>query len=261
MAEIEVLEGITAADEEVHELMKAGVHVGHIKSKTHPRMRPFIFTTRNNVQIIDVLKTKEYLRKAEAYLRSVVARGGIILWVGTKPSARTPVEAAAKSVNMPWVTARWIGGLLTNYKVMRKRVETMEDIERRKESGDLEKYTKHERARIMDEHQSLLKNLNGLRRLTRVPDAMIVIDAVHDHLAVAEARRMKVPVIALADSNTNPELIQYFVPSNDDARLAVEYMTKRFQEAVEEGLLDLKRAELEAKEKERAAAEETTEKK
>lgn len=237
-------------DEEIQSFMKAGVHVGHVKSKTHPAMRPFIFTTRNNVQIIDVVKTKEYLAKAEAFLKNVASRGGLMLWVGTRPSAKAAVEEAAKSTKMPWVSTRWTGGLLTNFKVIVKRVADMEEIERRTASGDLEKYTKQERARINDEYQSLLKIHNGLRLLKHLPDAIIIIDTLQDHLAVTEARRMKIPIVALMDTNTNPALVEYPIPSNDDARLAVYYMTKRLADAILEGAKEAERAAALAREKE-----------
>lgn len=242
-------------DEELQALMKAGVHVGHNRSKTHPAMRPFIFTTRNNVQIIDVTKTKEFLAKAEAFLKSVTARGGLVLWVGTRPSARAAVEGAAQKTEMPFVSVRWTGGLLTNYRVIAKRVADMEDIEKRTANGDLEKYTKQERARIMEEHESLVRIHNGLRRLKRLPDAIIVIDTLQDHLAVQEANKLRIPVVALCDSNANPNLAQYPIPSNDDAKLAVEYMSDRLAEALVQGRAEAKRLEALAKEKEKEAAE------
>lgn len=244
----------TASDEELQALMSAGVHVGHLRSKTHPAMRPFIFANRNNVQIIDVLATREHLQKAEAFLKSVAMKGGLILWVGTRPSARAAVEEAAKATQMPYVTMRWTGGLLTNFKVIAKRVEDMEEIEKRQASGDLEKYTKQERARINDEYQGLLKVHNGLRLLKRMPDALIVIDTLQDKLAVSEARRMRVPIVALVDTNANPNLVQYPVPSNDDARLAVTYMTGRFANAILEGAAEAKRQAALAKEKEASSA-------
>ena len=250
MIQAEDIRELKPSDEsqaELQALMKAGVHIGHVRSKTHPAMRALIFTTRNNIEIIDVIKTSEYLAKAEAFLRGVAARGGIVLWVGTKPSARKAVEAGAAATGMPFVTARWIGGLLTNFKVISRRVAEMEDIERRKANGDLEKYTKQERARIDILHQSLVKVYDGLRLLKRLPDAMIVIDAVHDHSAVAEAKRTKIPIIALADTNTDPRLIQYPIPSNDDARLAVEYMTGRMAAALDAGKLEAERTALLAK--------------
>ncbi|MBI3627286.1 MAG: 30S ribosomal protein S2 [Candidatus Sungbacteria bacterium] len=236
-------------DEEIQTLMKAGVHIGHVKSKTHPAMRPFIFTTRNNVQIIDVLKTKEFLVKAEAFLESVRARGGLILWVGTRPSARVAVEQAAKKTSMPYVTTRWTGGLLTNFRVISKRVQDMEEIERQTRDGELEKYTKQERARINDEYQSLVKVHDGLRLLKKMPDAVIIIDTLQDNLAVNEARKVRIPIVALSDTNTDPNLVTYSIPSNDDARLAVGYMTERLAEAILEGAEEAKRVEALAKAK------------
>jgi len=240
----------TPADEEMQVLMKAGVHIGHTRSKTHPAMRPFIFTTRNNIEIIDVLKTAEYLAKAEAFLQTVTARAGMVLWIGTKPSARVAVLEAAQKTGMPSVTNRWVGGLLTNFKVISRRVQTMEEIERKKANGELEKYTKQERARIDELHQSLFKVYNGLRLMKRVPDAVIIIDAVHDHSALAEARRIKIPIVALSDTNTDPRTITFPIPSNDDARLAVEYMTIRMADALARGAHEAEKALAAAKEAE-----------
>lgn len=257
MTEIEEQLKLDAAlDEEVQALMRAGVHIGHVKSKTHPAMRSLIFATRNNTQIIDVVKTKQYLAKAEAFLQSVTARGGIVLWVGTKPSARAAIEEAAKKTGMPYMTFRWIGGLLTNFKVISKRIAEMEDIERRTRSGDLEKYTKQERARIGEEHQRLLKAYNGVRALKRLPDAVIVVDMLHDHLAIKEAHRLKIPVVALADTNSNPNLAEFPVPSNDDARLSVSYMMSHFADAILVGIEEAKRALAAEAERQATAASE-----
>lgn len=242
-------------DEEVEQLMKASVHMGHAKSKTHPSMRPFIFTTRNNVQIIDVLKTKEYLAKAETFLKSVAARNGTALWVGTRPSAKEALEAAAEATGMPYVAHRWVGGLLTNFKVIAKRAARIEEIEAGNASGDYEKYTKQERARINDEYQSLLKTYAGLRKLKRLPEALIIIDTTHDRIAVNEAQKVRIPIVALIDSNADLNAVQYPVPSNDDARLAVNYMMERFAAALKAGAEEAARAAAEALERERQARE------
>ena len=242
-------------DEEIQTLMRAGVHIGHVRSKTHPAMRPFIFGTRNNIEIIDVLKTAEYLAKAEAFLQSVTARGGMVLWVGTKPSARHAVEAAARETGMPYVANRWVGGLLTNFRVISKRAAEMEEIEKAKASGGLDKYTKHERAKIDREHDSLMKAYDGIRVMKRLPEAIIIIETVHDHLSLREARRMKIPLVALADTNTDPRQIQYPVPANDDAKLSVEYMISRFAVALMEGKKEAERTSALAAAQAQAAAE------
>ncbi|MBI4135049.1 MAG: 30S ribosomal protein S2 [Candidatus Sungbacteria bacterium] len=233
----------TRGDEELQTLMKAGIHIGHVKAKTHPAMRPFIFATRNNIQIIDVTKTRQYLARAEAFLKDVATRGGMILWVGTKPSARLAVEEAAEKTGMPHTASRWIGGLLTNFKVISKRIAALEDIERRMRAGDLEKYTKQERARIGEEYQRLLRSYNGARTLKRLPDALVVVDILHDSLALEEAHRLKIPVVGLADTNSNPNALEFPIPSNDDARLAIQYMMSRFAGAVLQGIEEVKRAE------------------
>lgn len=227
-------------DPEVEEMAKAGVHLGHSKSKNHPAMQPYVFGVRNTISIIDLLKTKEKFAIAHDFLKGVASRGGLILLVGTRPAARKVVLEVAEKTKMPYFTERWIGGTLTNYKVISKRVEYMERLEKERAVGDFAKYTKKERMKKEEEIEKLRKNFEGIRVLKRLPEAVFVVDITEDSTAVAEARRMKIPVVALVDTNSNAELIDYPIPANDDALMAVRYMVGRIGATIEEGLREPK---------------------
>lgn len=226
----------SAVDSELEDMIKAGVHFGHAKSKTHPSMQPYIFGIRNTVSLLDLTKTKEKLNKALNFIKEVAAKNGLILLVGTRPAARKVIFAVAEKTKMPYFTERWIGGTLTNFKVISKRVEYMEELERAKTAGELVKYTKKERMKKEEEISKLNQNFNGLRNLKRLPDALFVVDITHDDTAIREARRIKIPIVALADTNSNADLVNYPIPANDDALPAVGYMVGRIGEAIEEGL-------------------------
>ncbi len=223
------------ASKEVECMLKAGVHLGHAKSKNHPAMKPYIYGVRNTIAIIDLMKTEEKLAKATDFMREITGRGGLVLLAGTRPGVRRVVLDMAEKTHMPYFTERWIGGALTNYKMISKRVEHMELLEKEKESGGFDKYTKKERMKKEEEITRLRRFFDGLRRLTRMPDAVVVVDTTHDTTAVREARRMKIPVIALCDSNANADLIDFPIPSNDHALPAVTYMLGKFTEALQEG--------------------------
>lgn len=217
-------------------MMKAGVHLGHAKSKDHPSMKEYIFGVRNTVSVFDLTQTRTALARAEAFLKGRAAHGGLILLVGTRPAARRIILDIAERTAMPYFTERWIGGALTNFKVIRKRVEYLETLEKEKASGEFEKYTKKERMGREEEIVRLKKMFDGLRTLTRLPDAVFVVDTTEDTTAVAEATRMKIPLAALCDTNADARAIDYPIPSNDDALPAVRYMVGRIGEAIEEGL-------------------------
>ena len=220
---------------EVESMLKAGIHLGHSKSKNHPAMQPYIFGVRNTIAIIDLLKTEEKLRVATDMVRDISSRGGMVLFVGTRPGTRRVILETASNAGMPYFTERWIGGTLTNYKMISKRVDQMEMLEKERETGGFDKYTKKERARKDDEIARLKRFFDGLRKLKRMPDAVFVLDITHDTTAVREAKKIKIPVIALCDSNSNIDLIDYPIPSNDHALPAVKYMLGKITEAIEEG--------------------------
>lgn len=223
------------ASKEIESMLKAGVHLGHAKSKNHPAMKPYIYGVRNTIAIIDLMKTEEKLKKAMDFMREIAGRGGMVLFVGTRPGMRRIILEIAEKTQMPYFTERWIGGTLTNYKMIHKRIEYMETLEREKATGEFDKYTKKERLGKDDEIMRLKRFFDGLRRLTRMPDALIVLDTTHDTTAVREAKRMKIPIIALCDSNANIDLIDFPIPSNDHALSAVTFMLNKFVEAIEEG--------------------------
>ncbi len=222
-------------DPEIEEMMNAGVHLGHAKTKNHPAMQPYIFGIRNTVSILDLTKTKEKLVEALDFIKQTVAKGGMIFLVGTRPAAKKPVRELAQRFKMPCFTERWIGGTLTNFKVISKRVEYMEKLEQEKTSGEFEKYTKKERMKKEEEIARLKKNFDGIRPMKRLPDAVFIVDINEDATAVREARRMKIPIVALCDTNSNADLVDYPIPSNDDALPAVRYMVERIGQAIEEG--------------------------
>lgn len=231
----ENMAGLPVVDAELEEMAKAGVHLGHAKSKNHPAMQAYIFGVRNTVSVIDLVKTKEKLAAALEFLRGVAEKGGLILLVGTRPASHQIVLEVAKRTNMPCFVERWVGGTLTNFKVIAKRVEQMESIEREKASGGFDKYKKKERLKKDEELERLKKNFDGLRTLKRLPDAVFVVDITQDTTAVMEAKRMKIPVVALVDTNSNANLIDWPIPSNDDALSAVRYMVGRIGDAIADG--------------------------
>jgi small subunit ribosomal protein S2 len=230
-----VPDAIPSPDPEIEEMMKAGIHLGHAKGKNHPRMKEYIFGERNTISVLDLTKTKEKLASALDFVRNTAARGGLVLLVGTRPAARKAILEIAEKNSMPYFVERWIGGTLTNFKVIAKRVQYLEKLEKDKERGEFDKFTKKEKIRKEQEITKLRRNFSGLRFLTRLPDAVFVVDTTHDTTAVREAKRMKIPLVALVDSNADASAIDYPIPSNDDALPAVRYMVGKIGSAIEEG--------------------------
>lgn len=251
-ASIENTAPAPVTDIEGTEMLEAGVHLGHLRSKRHPAMAPYVWGIRSNVEIIDLMKTKEKLVAALAFLKKLAEEGKMILLVGTRPSAKGIIRQTAEELGYPYVDQRWVGGTMTNFRVIRKRIETLEGLEHEKASGGFEKYTKKEQLELEKDMVRLVQNFDGLRRLTKSPDALVIVDISHDKIALAEAMRTGIPVVALTDTNTDPRLVAYPIPANDDARPAVIYMLNRMKAAIREG----QEAALAAKaEAERAAAE------
>lgn len=227
--------GAQAMDPEMDGMLKAGIHLGHAKSKNHPAMQPYIFGVRNTISVIDLTKTKEMLARALEFVKQTVAKGGTVLLVGTRPAAKKVILETAEKTGMPYYNERWIGGTLTNFKVIRGRVDYLEKLEQEKSSGEFEKYTKKERMKKEEEIVRLKKNFEGIRVMKRLPSALFIVDINEDDTAVREARRMKIPIVALCDTNSNADLVDYPIPSNDDALPAVRYMVERVGEAIKEG--------------------------
>ncbi len=217
------------------EMLKAGVHFGHQSAKWHPKMKPFIFGERGGVHIINVEKTAEQLEKALNYVTNTVSRGGSILFVGTKRQAQTIVAKYATECGMPFVNVRWLGGTLTNYVQLQRLIRHYLDLKDKREKGELKKYTKLEQLQFDREIAELDEKIGGLSTLTRVPDALFILDARHEKTAVREAQTMRVPMVALVDSNVNPTGIEYVIPGNDDAVNSLDLITKLVAGAVQDG--------------------------
>lgn len=223
---------------ELMDLLKAGVHFGHQTSRWHPKMEPYIFTSRNGVYILDLEKTVEKLHEAEAFIHDVVKRGGMILYVGTKNHIKDTIKVNASSVGMPYINEHWIGGLFTNFKIVSQTIEKLKDLKAKQASGDLKKYTKKEQLEFTREIERLERLVGGAVSLTRLPDAVFIVGAKAEDTAIREARRIGLPIMALVDSNTSPEGIHYVIPGNDDAvkstTIITEIVTQMIREAREE---------------------------
>jgi small subunit ribosomal protein S2 len=217
-------------------LLEAGVHFGHQTRRWDPRMRQYIFTERNGIHIIDLQQTVSKLNQAYNYVRDLVAAGEPVLFVGTKKQAQEAVEAEAKRCEMFFVNQRWLGGMLTNFKTIQARMQMMEDLEWRDTHGELDRLPKKEATRARDELTRLNRLLGGIRGMSELPGALFIIDPHRERIAIAEARRLGIPIVALCDTNCNPDEIDYPIPANDDAIRAIKLLANRIAEAAVEGL-------------------------
>ena len=216
-------------------LLEAGVHFGHQTRRWDPRMRPFIFTERNGIHIIDLQQTVRRLDEAMNFVRQQAADGKTMLFVGTKKQAQDTISEEAARASMPFVNQRWMGGTLTNFTTILTRLRRMEDLERRKEAGEFDTLPKKEAIRLNDELEKLQRMLGGLRKTYRLPDMVFVVDPHREQIAVAEANRLKLPIVAMVDTNCNPQQIDWPVPSNDDAIRAVRLIAGKVADAIVEG--------------------------
>lgn len=217
------------------EMLKAGAHFGHQHSRWHPKMKPYIYGSRNGVHVIDLERTQVDLEKALAYVKDLASKGKVILFVGTKRQAQAPVKAAAESCGMPFLTERWIGGLLTNFSEAKDRLKKYRTLKDQVATGEIEKYTKKEQVELKKKLATLDKYLNGLVNMDKMPDALYVADMRMAKTAVAEANRMNVPIVGVCDSNVNPEKAEYVIPANDDAVNSIKMMADLIAEAIKEG--------------------------
>ena len=217
------------------ELLQAGVHFGHQTSKWHPKMKKFLFGSRNGIHIINLEETQKALEKAAAFAKSVTQRGGNVMFVGTKKQAMHLVEKAAQSANMPYVTNRWLGGTMTNFSIISQQIRKFKDLKRKQERGELAKYTKLEQQRFGEEIELLEEKIGGIQELTRIPEAVLIFDVRKDKTALEEATRRGVKVIALCDSNVNPHDVDYCIPANDDAVKSIELIATVMAQACKEG--------------------------
>ncbi len=217
------------------QLLEAGVHFGHQTRRWNPKMAPFIYGERNGIHIIDLRQTLEQVNKAADYVRDLVASGGTLLFVGTKKQAQSPVAEAAKASGMPYVNYRWLGGMLTNFSTMQKRVFYMKELERLEESGENKGLPKKERLLLHRELEKLRLNLGGIASMQRVPDAIFIVDVGNEHTAVREATRLGIKIIALVDSNCDPDAVDMVIPGNDDAIRCAELIAMALATAANEG--------------------------
>ncbi len=232
----------------LREMLDNGVHFGHTTSRWNPKMKPYIFTARQNVHIIDLEQTRQKLDQACQFLQSKVKHGATVLFVCTKEQTKVLTEEAAKKCGMPYITERWFGGELTNFTVLQKNIKSLEKIEEDEIAGKFERLTKKERLKIDEKHKKALAVLGGIRKLNRLPDVMFVADAVHDDIAVKEANSLKIPVIAIVDTNANPYLINYPIPANDDAPKSVALVVETIGKAVSEAKIQASKEAMNDKE-------------
>jgi len=222
------------------QLLDAGVHFGHLRRKWNPKMAPYIFMERNGIHIIDLHKTVAKIEEAASALKQIAKSGKKILFVATKKQAKEIVAEQVKRVNMPYVTERWPGGMLTNFATIRKAVKKMSAIDRMMNDKTFTDISKREKLQISRERAKLEKNLGSIADLNRLPSAIFIVDINKEHIAVAEARRLNIPTFAMVDTNTNPELIDFPIPANDDASKSIQIVIETIVNAIEEGLMERK---------------------
>jgi len=220
-------------EEQLRELLEAGVHFGHQSSRWNPKMRRFIFAERNGIHIIDLKKTVDRLVRAQQAVRDVTLQGERVLFVCTKRQLRLIIEQEAQRCGAHYVTERWLGGMLTNFATIKKQIRRLKDLERGMEEGSFEFYTKKEQLMLAREKEKLEKYLAGVKEMARLPGALFVVDAKKEYIALREANKLGIPVIAIADTNADPDLIDYPIPGNDDAIRSVSVITRHIADAIE----------------------------
>lgn len=238
-------------------LLEAGVHFGHETKRWNPKMKKYIFGEKNGIYIIDLSKTSDAIVRACAFLKSIASTGGSIIFVGTKKQAQEIIREQASKCGMFFVNQRWLGGMLTNYQTVKKSIKRLLDIERMKEDGTLAKLSKKEAAKLNREMIKLNKNLEGIRNMDKLPKAIFVVDAKKEDIAVKEAKKLGIPIIALVDTNSDPDPIEYVIPGNDDAIRSIKLVTTIIADTLLEGKEAFVAGEIKAKED--AAAEDEDE--
>lgn len=240
------------------DLLEAGVHFGHHTRRWHPNMRPYIFTERNGIHIIDLRQTLRAINEAYEAVRDLTSQGGVIMFVGTKKQAAEIIERAAIECGMPYVNYRWLGGTLTNWKTIRQRIDYLLDLERRRERGEFSLLPKKEVLQLEQELEKLNKRLGGIKHMREVPDMLFIIDTHREAIAVKEANILERPIVAMVDTNCDPEPIDYVIPANDDAIRTIKLVTGVIAQAANEGRLMRQSAYAEELEEEELAAVDTT---
>jgi len=221
---------------EVKELLEAGVHFGHLTRKWNPNMAPFIYMERNGIHIINLYKTVAKIDEASEALKKIAASGRKILFVATKKQAKEIVAESASKVNMPYITERWPGGMLTNFVTIRKAVKKMAAIDRMKKDGTFNTLSKKERLQVGRLREKLEKNLGSISDMTRLPGALFVVDIIREHIAIKEAQKLNIPIFAMVDTNSDPREVEYVIPSNDDASKSITKILENITPAIQEGL-------------------------
>ncbi|MGA0316815.1 MAG: 30S ribosomal protein S2 [Flavobacteriaceae bacterium] len=249
------------AKPEVNDLLNAGVHFGHLTRKWNPNMAPYIYMERNGIHIINLYKTAAKIEETCEALKKIASSGRKILFVATKKQAKDIVAEKAKSVNMPYITERWPGGMLTNFVTIRKAVKKMGAIDRMKKDGTFETLSKKERLQVDRLRAKLEKNLGSITEMTRLPGAIFIVDTTREHIAVKEAQKLKIPIFAMVDTNSDPRDVDFVIPSNDDASKSIEKILSLVSAAVAEGLGERKKekeatSETDAEDMEAAAKQE-----
>ena len=219
----------------MRQLLEAGVHFGHQTRRWNPKMKPFIFAERNGIHIIDLAQTAKRLESALDFVRETVARGEVVLFVGTKKQAQEPLASEATRAGMPYVNKRWLGGMLTNFVTIKKRVGLMDQLEARQQAGDLERLTKKEAAKLTEELTRLQGMLGGIRKMKRLPGAVFIVDPHRERIAVTEANRLEIPVVGTGDTNVDPDELDYIIPANDDAIRSIRLLCTLVADAAIEG--------------------------
>lgn len=221
---------------QVQELIEAGIHFGHPASRWNPKMAPYIYGKRNFIHIIDLKETVKGIIRAKRFLTKLVATGKDAVFVGTKRQARAAIEQEAKRCGMPYVSYRWLGGTFTNFRTIRSRLSHLEELDQQVTSGAINALSKKMQSNMQREHRKMKRNLDGLRTMERMPGAMIIVDPVREKNAVREAKKLGIPIIALADTEANPDDVSVIIPGNDDAMRAIEIVMKHLADAVAEGM-------------------------
>lgn len=216
----------------LNDLLKAGVHFGHQKSRWNPKMSPFIFTQKEGIHIINLQQTQKKLEEALDFIAKLASEGKKILFVGTKRQAKKLVKEAAENCNMPYIVERWPGGTFTNFKTIKKQILKLKDLRAKREAGEFEKYTKKEQILIKEEIERLEKLFGGLVNLDELPDAIFILSIVHDHIPLREAMNINIPIISLVDTNSDPSLVDYPIPANDDAIKSIGLLCNAVSETI-----------------------------
>ncbi|PRX33644.1 SSU ribosomal protein S2P [Orenia metallireducens] len=216
------------------QLLESGVHFGHQTKRWNPKMKPYIFTERNGIYIVDLQQTVKLAEDAYNFVRELAAEGKTVLFVGTKKQAKETIKQEAERCGMPYVNERWLGGMLTNFKTIRKRIERLEELEQMEEDGIFEVLPKKEVMQLEKERTKLVRNLGGIRDMNGLPDVLFIVDPRREEIAVAEAKKLGIPVVAIVDTNCDPDDVDYLIPGNDDAIRAVKLLTGVIADAVVE---------------------------